>query len=377
VLGVRSGLAVQALALLGFMAGLLIVIVLAPLGAELLAEVEPPTRGFIALAAMAAIVLLAQGLGSSIGVGIRMRIGRGLLGGLDSGAGAVFGFARGVFLVWLIGGLLSVVPLPSLASEARQSAILRLLETRLPSPVAMAAELGRIMEAAGLPDVFVGPAPSPAPPVDGPAMAEAEAITAGARDSTLRIEAIACSRFLTGTGFAVEPSHLVTNAHVVAGAVRVQASFDGSFDRLEGVIVHFDPDLDVAVVYVPALDLAPLPLSRTEPERGEQAAALGFTGGGRQRIVPAAVRRTLDALGRDIYGARNVSRSVIEMSADVAPGDSGGPLLRSDGTVGGVTFSESRTDRTVGYALSPRAVADSIAGARDSTQPVDSGDCLP
>jgi S1-C subfamily serine protease/uncharacterized membrane protein required for colicin V production len=377
VLGLRSGFVVQALALAGFAGGVLLLIVLAPQAAELLGEIEPPLRTLVALGGMAAVVLLAQSLGSTIGMVIRMRLGRGLLGGVDNGAGGVFGLLRGVFLVWLLGGLLTVVPHATLAAEARQSFILRVIETRLPSPVVLASEFGRIIEAAGLPDVFVGPAPEPAEPVDGPELQEAETIAAPARQSTVRVEAIACARFMTGTGFAVGPSHFVTNAHVLAGASRVQLSLDGRFERYEGLVVHFDPDLDVALVYAPILELEPLTLADAAPSRGERAAALGFTGGGSQRVVPAAVNRTLEALGRDIYGRTTVPRSVIELRADVSPGDSGGPVLLADGTVGGVTFSESRDDRAIGYALSPLAVADSIAGSLDRQQAVEAGDCLP
>jgi S1-C subfamily serine protease len=84
----------------------------------------------------------------------------------------------------------------------------------------------------------------------------------------------------------------------------------------------------------------------------------------------------MDALGRDIYDSQIISRKIIEMRADVAPGDSGGPLLLPDGTVGGVTFSESRTESEVGYALSPLDVAADVAKAINRTTGVDTGACL-
>lgn len=374
VAGARSGFVVQAAALAGFVGGVGVLLVVAPHLAGYVEDLEPPLRGLLALGAMAGIVLLVQSVGSRIGAAIRMRLGRGVVGGIDNGAGAVFGLVRGIFLVWLAGGLLALAPMPALAAEARQSLVLRALETRLPSPVVLAAEFGRLIEAVGLPEVFVSPA-IPAPPVDGPAQREAEQIAAGARTSTVRVEAIACGRFLTGSGFAVEESYFVTNAHVVAGGDRVWVSFDGALERHEGQIVHFDPGLDVAVVHVGGLSVAPLELGGDVPERGQQAAALGFTGGGRQRAIPAAVTRSLEALGRDIYGRETVARQVVEIQADVAPGDSGGPLVLPDGSVGGVTFSESRTDADVGYALSPVAVSESIAGALQRTQPVSPGAC--
>jgi hypothetical protein len=66
---------------------------------------------------------------------------------------------------------------------------------------------------------------------------------------------------------------------------------------------------------------------------------------------------------------------VIEMRADVAPGDSGGPVI-VDGRVGGVTFSESRFNSSIGYALSPVAVVNSIDAALGSGDPVATGPCL-
>ena len=376
VFGARSGFAVQAMALVGFAAGVALLLVLAPHLVGLMDGIEPPMRGMLALGAMAAVVLIVQALGSQIGLAVRMRLGGGLVGSVDSGAGAVFGLLRGVFLVWLAGGLLAVAPVPTLATQARQSTIVRVLETRLPSPVILAAEFGRLIEAAGLPDVFAGVPPDPAPPVDGPAQAEAEQIAAIARASTVRVEAVACAAFLTGSGFAVDAEYFVTNAHVVAGAEEVWVSFDGQLERHAGVVVHFDSDLDAAVIHVPGLEVTPLALATATPERGLRAAAIGFTGGGRQRAIPAAVTRSLEALGRDIYGRSTVARQIVEMRADVAPGDSGGPVVLADGTVGGMTFSESQTDAAVGYALSPVAVSRSIGGALDETEAVDSGACL-
>ena len=375
IFGWRSGFVIQSLALAGFLAGLAAVVLVAPQLAQLLEESDVLVRLFVALGVVAGLVLLGQWLGSSIGAAIRRRLGRGVLSGFDQGAGALFGLARGIFSVWLPAGLLGLFPLPALAAETRQSTIVRAIETRLPSPVVLAAELGRIIQSAGLPDVFVGVPPPITVPEGGPSEAEAEQIAFAARLSTVRVEAAACGRMLTGTGFAIVADQVVTNAHVVAGSERVWISLDGSLDRFAAEVVHFDGDLDVALIDVPGLDLAPLRLARDVPDAGTPAAALGFTGGGRQRLIPAIVTRTLDALGRDIYGNTTVSRDVIEMRAEVAPGDSGGPVI-IDGVVGGVTFSESRLNSSIGYALSPVAVANSIESAIGSGDPVATGPCL-
>ena len=71
-----------------------------------------------------------------------------------------------------------------------------------------------------------------------------------------------------------------------------------------------------------------------------------------------------------------LAREVIEMRLDVSPGDSGGPVLLESGEVGGVTFSESRADRSIGYALSPTAVARSIGDSLTVTAGVATGRCV-
>ncbi len=376
--GARSGFVAQALALVGFAIGALIVFAAAPFAAGPLETIDPPARGLIALTAMAIIVLVAQALGSASGVALRRRMGRGVLGDVDNASGALFGMVRGIFLVWLAGGLLALAPLPTIQAEARQSLVLRVMDTQLPSPVVLAAQLGRVIEAAGLPtDVFVGVPPAPAEPVDGPTQQAAQRIAASALGSTLRVETVACGRFFTGTAFAVAPDRFLTNAHVVAGSTNLWLSFDGSLDRHQGTVVMFDPQLDAALIYAPNVDVPVLPLATTVPDRGQQAAAIGFPGGGREQVIAAGINRTIEAVGRDIYGQSTIAREVLEMQADVRPGDSGGPLMLPDGTVGGVTFSESREDPNIGYALTPTSVAQAIAPVIDSQSPVSVQTCLP
>ena len=374
--GWRSGLVIQVMALLGFVAGIGLVVLLAPQLAGFLADSDPWLRTLLAIGFTATVVLLAQGIGGAIGGSVARRLRPSIMGGVDQGLGAGFGLARGLFVVWLIGGLVGLLPVAGLSTEARQSLVLRALDSRLPSPVVIAAEIGRLIQAAGLPDVLVGAPPPMDVPAEGPSAQQAEQMVAAARESTVRVEGVSCGRFVTGTGFAVTNDHFVTNAHVVAGADPLWISFDGALERYSASVVEFDPDLDVALVYAPGIDVEPLRLADALPARGEAAVALGFSGGGRQRVIPGVISRTLSALGRDIYDQSVVAREIIEMRLDVSPGDSGGPVLLEDGEVGGVTFSESRTNSEIGYALSPVAVADSVGDALRATQPVPNGECV-
>jgi S1-C subfamily serine protease len=83
-----------------------------------------------------------------------------------------------------------------------------------------------------------------------------------------------------------------------------------------------------------------------------------------------------DALGRDIYATKRVERRILEIRAEIDRGNSGGPLVLADGTVGGIVFAEARTDADVGYALSPTLVADRVGLSVGRQVPVRTGECL-
>ncbi|HEU0042250.1 MAG TPA: trypsin-like serine protease, partial [Jiangellaceae bacterium] len=80
-------------------------------------------------------------------------------------------------------------------------------------------------------------------------------------------------------------------------------------------------------------------------------------------------------LGRDIYGAGQVTRDVLSLRGDIRPGNSGGPLVSTDGTVYGVVFAASLTDPDTGYALAPSEVHDLLEQAAQATDPVTPGHC--
>ncbi|MBA2300776.1 MAG: serine protease, partial [Chloroflexi bacterium] len=77
-----------------------------------------------------------------------------------------------------------------------------------------------------------------------------------------------------------------------------------------------------------------------------------------------------------IYDKAIVRRQILELRAQIDRGDSGGPFVLRDGTIGGLIFAEARTDPDVGYALSPTAVATRVAPAMGLTDRVATGACL-
>ena len=376
ILGWRSGAIPQVTGLLGAVAGGAAAIFALPYLADPLSGIDPAFRPIVVLIALVGAVSVGETIGAALGRAIAQRLGDGLLGTADRTVGAGLGVVQALLIIWLAGGLLAEGPVPRLADAASRSIAVRTMATILPPPTEIAVGLGGWLDATGLPDVFIGFEPLPAPPVDRPNDPAAQAIAAAAEASTLKVSAATCGLSTVGTGFVVANGYVVTNAHVVAGAdprgIRVRAGGQ----TLDAVPVVFDPDLDIALLHVSDLTAPALRLAAQDPSRGAIGAALGYPGGGRLTIVPAAVAGRYPATGHDIYGKNRVRREILELRAAVARGDSGGPLVLTDGTVGGVVFAEARTNPDVGYALTPRAVAVAIEPGLGRTAAVDTGACL-
>ena len=374
-MGWRSGAIPQVLGLAGAIVGIGAVILLAPTAVQVLADLDPPARAFVAFAGAFILVAVGEAIGASLGGAIRDRLRPGVLGRLDQALGAVFGVLQALLLAWLVGGLLAVGPVPVLAKEAQRSVAVRSLLETLPPPGEVAADITGLIDASGLPAVFSGLEPLPATPVDTPSQKKADQIAKAARASVARVDAVACGRGFTGTAFSVAPGYFVTNAHVVAGAKKVDLTRGGD-EPVKATVVLFDPKLDVAVLRAPALKLPVLELAADAPRRGTIGATLGYSGGEELTVDPAAVGSLISATGRDLYGRADVERAVVELRAPVDPGDSGGPFILENGRVGAVVFAESRTDEGVGYALDPGTVAKRIAAALARTTAVSTGACL-
>ena len=375
LLGYRSGALPQVGGLIGALIGGAIALLAIPLLEEPLSRVDAGIRPYLVLVGLFGAVIIGESIGSSLGAWAGQGLRRSVFSGLDRLGGSLFAGAQALLVLWLAGGLFAAGPMPRLAEAAQNSTVIRTLNATLPPPTDLAFGLGRLLDDTGLPQVFIGFEPLPAPPVERPDDPQALSIAAPAEASTVRISSGPCGVLeSTGSGFVVAPGYVVTNAHVIAGgrAIRV-AGIGGVYDATP---VLFDPDFDIALLRVPNLVALALPLAGDDPERGAPAAVLGYPNGGPLRVVAAAVAGGYPATGRNIYGTERVKRDIVEIRSDIERGNSGGPLMLSDGTVGGVVFAEARTDEEVGYALAPTAVAARINPFIGSAEPVSTGECL-
>ncbi|MFA9271046.1 MAG: S1C family serine protease, partial [Baekduiaceae bacterium] len=140
----------------------------------------------------------------------------------------------------------------------------------------------------------------------------------------------------TGTGFVIDDDGtILTNAHVVEGAVQVSVQFED--DRLiDGRVIGKDLSTDLALVRVDAKEakLVPLRLGVSKDVKvGDPTVAIGNPFGLERTLTTGVV----SALQREIKGLDDFTiENVIQTDAPINPGNSGGPLIDAAGSVIGV-----------------------------------------
>jgi S1-C subfamily serine protease len=365
VIGWVQGFVVGLLSLVGFVGGAVAGLVFVP---RLLASLDPGL-GTAVLALL--LVLLAAALGqwllSSIGVWARERLGgEDSARRLDGLAGSVLGAAGVLLVAWLVGSAVASATVPWLSAQARESTVLAAVNEVVPvDPEVVREPLREVVSSAGFPEVVAPWVPELifAVPAPDPGSGSSEAVRA-ALPSVVKVlgRAPSCSATLEGSGVVVQPGRVLTNAHVVAGTDRVVVEPPGE-RPVVATVVYLDSDTDVAVLDAPDL-AAPTAAFETDlVSPGTDAVVAGFPGGGGLDTQSARVRSTSNVLGLDIYGTDQVLREVVAFRGQVRPGNSGGPLLSTDGQVIGLVFAASLTDPDTGYALAQSQLASALVVA--------------
>ena len=371
--GYRRGLALQAFGFGGLLLGLLVGALLAPLLAGMVDG--PALQAGIVAAVLLSLGAAGNAIGWLLGARVRERTHGTRLGSVDAVGGSAVAVIASLLAIWFLALNLATGPFPTVASQIRGSAIVRSLDAALPAPPSLLAQVRQFFNSLGFPDVFTGIPPVPADPVQPPSQVEARAAVEAGASSTVRIIGRACETIQEGSAFVVADGYVLTNAHVVAGVAEPQVQAPGVGSE-PATTVLFDPELDLALLLIEETTGPPLPLAAEAIERGAAGAVLGYPGGGPLDAHRAAVLRTFEAVGRDIYGRGEVERSVIELQTRIRPGNSGGPFVLADGRVGGLVFAASTGDEDVGYAIAASELEEALAGAIGDTLEVDTGPCL-
>ncbi len=375
--GFRQGFVVSVVSFAGFVLGGLVGLWLMP--ALLANEAPSGTRSLVALGGVVLLAVAVQALAGFLGSLLRSRITWQPARRVDSVGGAVVGTVAVLTAVWLLGGVLvrGDLNLP-LADQARDSKVLAAVDRVMPgTPEEVFSAFGNLLDTTGFPEVFSDlnaerPAPVPAP--DSAVAADPQVRAAAASTVKVAGDAFSCERRIEGSGFVFAPGRVMTNAHVVAGVDRPYVYVAGTGRGYRAHVVVFDPDHDIAVLWVPGLDLPALGFGPAVSS-GTDGAAIGYPGDGPLRVSPARVRGSVTAIGQDIYADKRVVRQVYSLRVQVRPGNSGGPLVGTDGKVLGVVFAASREDPDTGYALTARQVAGAAHSGQDAVDDVPTGRC--
>jgi S1-C subfamily serine protease len=230
----------------------------------------------------------------------------------------------------------------------------------------MFGDFRRLLSSGPFPQVFsgIGAAHLFAVSAPDPAVLNSPGYLA-ARSRVVKVQgtAPACDRSIEGSGFVYAPHDVLTNAHVVAGVKPGPIVTTVNGTSYHATVVLYDPQVDIAVLYVPGLNLTPLSFD-DQAQAGAEAVVAGYPLDHSFTQVPARIGGTQDAVGPDIYQTGTVDRQIFEIRAKVEPGNSGGPLLSPSGAVYGVVFAAAVNTSDTGFALTASEVAaDAKAGA--------------
>ena len=421
VQGHRRGLWVVLGNLVGLVGGAAIAFYALPEVAEFVTA--PQWRWAALIATLVLLVAAGQYVGAAIGEAIRLRVNLPALRLVDRLLGALAAGLAGALVLWLVAFSIAASGSTAVTREVNRSQVITALDTVMPdsllawaarsrSAVADLDVLPELELPAPVPEsddgVRAAPAPAATPglpsaassPSDTatsappPTSAAPSATTTAPASSTstaapstpaassasaavvrLTGTAAQCSQVQSGSGVAVAPDRVLTNAHVVLGVDAPTVT-----DRARGVhaarIVHLDTAHDLAVLAVDDANLPVMPVG-AELTGGASASVLGYPDGGPFASTPATVQAVGEVpLGDVLTGAASMV-DVYTLAADIRHGYSGGPVVDAAGNLAGLVFARAPGSDAVGYALTADTIAPVVAAAPGMTATVPSGDCVP
>ncbi|HEX6471456.1 MAG TPA: MarP family serine protease [Streptosporangiaceae bacterium] len=367
VSGYRQGFIVGLLSFAGFVGGGVCGALIAPPIARAVVE-GPSQQALLAIVIAFLAATLGQLLASSLGAVIRNRVTGSNARAADAVGGAVVSVVSLLVVAWFIGSAVSNSPFSVLRTQVANSDVLHGVDDVMPDAVdGWFASFRAFVARTEFPQVFSGLGGGESlvdvPPPDTSVLTTPE--LRAARRSIVKIVGTApsCQRRIEGSGFVYAPERVMTNAHVVAGVRGGPVVYAMGGASYRAKVVVYDPRRDIAVLNVPGLDQRPLSFNPSAKSR-DNAVVAGFPRGHPGFVAVAArIRIRQYAKGPDIYHAGQVKREIYAIRGTVEPGNSGGPLLATDGSVYGVIFAAALNDKETGYALTAQEVApDASAG---------------
>ena len=314
VSGYRQGFIVGILSFFGFVGGAL-------LGAEFGPSISRALVGgqtqqdVIAVVLLVSFAVIGQFIASSIGAAMRSTVTGHSATVLDSVGGSVVSAVSVLLIAWVVGSVLIESPFPVVDTQVNNSLVLQTLDKFMPSPAkTMFSDFRRLLASnSTYAEVFSGigaerilAIPAPDPNVVGDRGVQ------DASSSVVRVQGVApsCQRQIEGSGFVISPDHVLTNAHVVAGVTTRQTVTTRGGTTLSATVVYYDPQVDVAILYVPGLNVTPLHFAGAA-NPGDNAVVAGYPlDATNLHLVPARIGGIQNAQGPNIYETSTVTRQI-------------------------------------------------------------------
>ena len=377
VSGYRQGFIVGALSFAGFLGGAVAGALFAPGIARAIVGGQNQ-QDLVAVIILVLMAIIGQFAASAIGTALRSRMTWRPAAFLDSVGGAAVSVLSVLLIAWVIGSVLVASPFSGVVSQVNNSAVLRTTDRLMPSPAqTMFSDFRRLLASGPFPEVFSGIGSThvlSVAPANSAVLDSAGYLDARSRVVKVRGTAPSCSRVIEGSGFVYAPDHIITNAHVVAGVTQGPEVYAEDGSAYQATVVFYDPQVDIAILYVPGLNMTPLDFAG-QAQIGADAVVAGYPLDHAFTAVPARVGGIQDATGPDIYQTSQVTRQIYQIKALVQPGNSGGPLIAPNGTVYGVVFAAAVGVPDTGFVLTAAEVSADARAGSDATVPVSTEGC--
>jgi S1-C subfamily serine protease len=377
VSGYRQGFIVGLLSFVGFVGGGVLGTFIAPPLAKAVVD-GAAQQALVAIVIAFLAATLGQLIASSAGAVLRNRVTGNNARAVDAAGGAVVSVVSLLIVTWFIGSAVRGSPFAPLRNQVTNSTVLKAVDGIMPDAAGgWFSSFRGFVAKTGFQQVFGGLGGEPivnVPPPD-PNVLTTAALRA-AQESVVKIQSVApsCQRRIEGTGFVFAHDHIMTNAHVVAGARGRSEVFALNGSKYQGRVVLYNPSRDIAVLYVPGLNL-PLLKFDDHAQSRDPAVVAGFPKNEGFKTRAARIRAKQSAKGADIYRSGQVVREIYAIRGLVEPGNSGGPLLAESGGVYGVIFAAALDDKDTGYALTADEVAPDARAGASLTQAVSTEGC--
>ncbi|MFC7496869.1 MULTISPECIES: MarP family serine protease [unclassified Nocardioides] len=325
------------------------------------------------------IVILAASLGQALfqfaGARIRERITWQPARAVDAVGGALLSAVAVLLVAWALGVAISGSRIGGITPMVRDSSVLSSVDDVLPDTADGALQaFNNVVGTTFFPRYLEPFAPERIVEVGpGPRRLLTDPDVERAADSVIKIRGTnECGRGVEGSGFLYAQNRVMTNAHVVAGVDDPEVVVGDT--TLPATVVHYDPDVDVAVLAYDSGSTDVLDFDRSAGA-GDGVAVLGYPEDGPYDVQPGRIRSQQRLRSPDIYGGGTVIRDVYSLRGLIRPGNSGGPIVSSRGDVVGVVFAASVNDHDTGYALTADQVSEAASAGLSASDGVDTGGC--